>query len=664
MATTRSRQDLIQRINDSVQEKIGEIELNNGQIAGLLGDDWDPNRVRYRRKKLEETVGFSANPVEAVRSAIYMHIDHSPSEKQPPGPSPQEIDFVRIMLRYDMAYGAPTPIDVGQNVYDFLGAFNYLVPRISEQILSILFEGVPIPPHTYLIIPITRTDDLAVDAPIFADKAETANSVLRYFSRAFVAYVDEHRAIHPSIRTNPLVIEDKKPMPIIVDEITPSDAPYKHAFLMTDEGVEWKLPESETIRDCLTWLTHCLYLLAEERLRYNNPCAATIQTSQVGRDNRVAKILDWLIESANQHFATEWAFAVVLVPDDVKAPRYTQALETTACSTRAPYRHNQIKMEREGFSYQAYQTAQMVRKDREMAGTVKPTKYESDVQSLIAVPTVTSDSINGVLYVAANKPGKFGPLWEQRLALFALIIGELLSNTRNHRISNERNIRQILHNHRILSETLSLFKAREDLQDRLERMVAEVRGSEDDTYYIVIADLDESREMVEGYYLDDDVDVFSDQKSIDEFFRRLGAQELRGIIKSYFGDDGLEDEDDLEDEVYQLLLDRFVFIIRKKRGETEGRYFHDDEEIDKFNAIVNRHMSYFEIEEESSEIATRLTFGFGCVAYNSGSTISTGDDLVKFVEDTLREAKKRGEELNAKKQAEERSSLLVFKNAP
>jgi hypothetical protein len=454
-------------------------------------------------------------------------------------------------LRSEIYLQSSKPITLEEDSYFQADLYNYVAPRLVETILNILFHRIP-----NKIILLINLDEYKEEINLHEMKL------------AFVSVIAGTGSIVCSVKTNPSIDSKYLNHVIEIPSLNENMIPYRiYLFYREEEDIfSSQLRNRDRIIDgvlsiIVDWLIHLVR--GRQEIAIHENFTSIVRINHEARIARLENFLNWLIENGRR-IGKSWDFAVSLKPSDDNAPRHTVKLSTIACSNDGPYRKNpQTLKYGEGISTHAYATSHI--KESHLGQIVEPIAFERDVKSSIAVPTVTGDKVNGVLYVASrkaiidNKP-YFDDVDKMLLALLGQISGEILSNSQVHRDIVESNFNQLIENPLVVSPILSNFFAQQDL----EHDIYQILNQKADIKFVVIAfDMYQSQKI-----LQDNKELFNNQVQVDRFFQWLGVHHISSTVNEIIASDPILNIP--INRIYQLKADRFVLI----------RYFLDIKDME------------------------------------------------------------------------------------
>jgi hypothetical protein len=539
-------------IVEKSQEIIHQVSVPlSSFLEALFPNDGEDNlkrQFRYFYKELfdnaDDSVYIPRNVIEQTLASVYVEYLISKSNAALSLKLVKEVidkdrglknEISGLIQKSALVIQTDAPISTHQNDIELVELYNYLSPRLAEIIFHLLLN--PIPRDGFLILRLDDTGGYFFTALFSATGIILTDITLTPSSAGFLEY--------RSFFNERLMIYLKPEI-----SIPPN------GFLRTNhpESTEMKVVEVY-----MNWLTS----LAKERIMrgmFKNYTAIVRNYWQAKRQ-RLMNALKWLIERAN-HDGKPWDFAAMLAPDsdEDRLPRHRVRLSVVACSPQAPYISIlpfQFEDPSRGLSPRAYRLAHIVKSGPFQRGQIEPNLYEQNIDSAIAVPTVSGSSIDGVLYVASSRIGyEFNQEDELILALYSYITGEMITSNMKHRESNVVNYNQIIENPLIMSPLFSGFFPTRDCWHDLERLLKQKERAYG--FVIIEIDLHASREEINKNPI-----LFDTQLAVDNFIKSIGSSLFRRAVNHVFSDKPAQISQDLEEvmrKIYQLSIDRFVFI--------------------------------------------------------------------------------------------------------
>lgn len=428
--------------------------------------------------------------------------------------------------------------------------YHFLSPRLSEAIFHLTFKPMP-------------------RNPVFAIEIDKTSRLF------YVAVFAENGIIITHIVKNP---NFGNLIPYTLDSSFPDefkcyskDNPYTIQHRKDRDDNEIKL--SEVRHTLIRWLSR----LARERvhLQVYSEFSTIMRNYDAAKRRRLNSVLSWIVnmkrqddEENRQEDNLSWSFAVLLLPDDDTIPRHLVQMNVIGSSQGSPYENIMpypFGYNQRGLSPRAYNLAQIISSGPYKRGTLSPNLYEKDIDSSIAIPSVSGEAMIGVLYVASTQEGyEFSASEELVLALLSYIIGEMVSNNPTHRESNLANYEQIIDNPLIMSPLFSGFFAMRQCKYDIEKLLIELPDAKDRDYNLLLIEID-----VHSFrdYVGKDLTTskFKTQLDLDRFVQFLGSNLFTRAVNSVFPDNPFNMPENstfkmYTRRVYQLSLDRFAFI--------------------------------------------------------------------------------------------------------
>lgn len=540
-------------------------------------DDSRKRKFRYAYKELFDNNGESLYrpqtfTEQVIASAyikhILLHQDLSPKMvKDVIGTNDDLREQLVSLIQKDVTFVTSSePIITDIEAIEKADVYNFLSPRIAEAIFHLTFK--PMPRNPIFTIQLDKQRQLFYVA-IFAENGIVMTHIIK----------------NPDFTNFTECASDSS----FSDEFIcyATDTIISHRRNKDDDEINL----GEVRRILITWLSR----LARERVNLSiyGEFSALMRNYEATKRKRLNSVLSWIVdmkgmddkEIQSGNAVPSWSFAVLLLPHDDTIPRHLAQLNVIASSQGSPYENiipYPFGYNQRGLSPRAYNLAQIITSGPYRRGTLSPNLYEKDIDSAIAIPSVSGEAMNCVLYVASAQEGYvFNPTEELLLALLSYIIGEMVTNNSSHRESNLANYEQIIDNPLIMSPLFSGFFALRQCKYDIEKVLVDLPDANNRDYNLLLIEID-----VHSFrdYVGKDIEItkFKMQSELDRFVQFLGSNLFNRATDSAFPDKSLNiaETSTLKAymrRVYQLSLDRFAFI----------RPVHKDTNLDMIRQRLN-----------------------------------------------------------------------------